>query len=313
MSRLVTIATFNMGFYNQGQLAKSYHHPSSVKFGPTLTDNLDLFEKLILEAGKRFNADFVCFSEQALCSGVEASENALAVAVPGPEVARLGEAARQAQCCVIMGLLEAAQPKSYNSAVVLGPDGNLLGVYHKVHLTPGEYRTRTSGETWPVFVTPFGCIGVQICFDYYFPEATRCLALAGAEIVFSPTMEDARGLEQVMALQRARAIDNGLYFVSSVTFTGGDEPHSAARSVIIDPIGTVRADSGFRDGWAVATVDLDDPFPQYWAGIPAPQRMRAMLFKSRRPQTYQAIIAPKVAPAWREIILDDSEADYPEI
>ena len=313
MARHVTIATLNMGLRAAGEFAGCYDHPSSIEFGPTLSDNLDRFESLIGEAGEQLGADFVCFSENALTHGVRGSEADLAVALPGPEVERLAVAARKAKCCVIMGLREQSGEKPYNSAVVLGPDGSLIGTYRKVHLTPGEYRDRAPGTDWPVFTTPRACIGVQICYDYYFPETTRCLALAGAEIVFSPTMQDARGLEQVMSLQRARAIDNGLYFVSSTTFTGGHEPHSTARSVIIDPVGVVRADSGFRDGWALATVDLDDPFPQYWAGIPAPQRMRAMLLKGRRPDTYGAITAPKTSPPWREILLDGSEPDYLEV
>lgn len=313
MARRVTIATFNMGFYSQGEMSDRYCHPSSIRFGPTISDNLQIFESLIGEAGNDLGADFVCFSELALSYSVEGRDSDLAVAVPGPEVDRLATAAEAAECCVVVGLLERAGEKPRNSAAVLGSDGRLLGTYSKVHLTPGEYLHREAGTAWPVFETGCGTIGVQICYDYYFPEAARCLALAGAEIVFCPTMEDARGLEQVMALQRARAIDNGVYYVSAVTFTGGRESHSSARSVIIDPVGVVRADSGFRDGWAVATVDLDDPFPQYWSGIPAPQRMRDMLFKSRRPDTYEPIVAPKACPPWRDIMLDGSDPGYPEM
>jgi len=162
-----------------------------------------------------------------------------------------------------------------------------------------------------VFDTRHGKVGIQICYDYYFPESTRCLALGGAEIVFSPTMNDARGVEQEMALQKARAIDNGVYFVSSCTFTGGHEPHSSARSVIIDPVGVIRADSGFRDGWAVATVDLDDPFPQRGAGLHDPQNTRKMIFNCRRPSTYTAIVAPKKPAPWAEVMLDGSKPLYP--
>jgi hypothetical protein len=75
----------------------------------------------------------------------------------------------------------------------------------------------------------------------------------------------------------------------------------------------IRADSGFRDGWAVATVDLDDPFPQRWSGLSGPQRMRGMLFKSRRPDTYGAIPAPKVCPPWRELMLNGVDPGLPEV
>ncbi len=313
MARHVTIATFNSGFGNIGEFAGHYQHPSSLVFGPTLEDNLRRYELLIREAGDRLGADFVCFSEDALTYGVPGSDAELAVAVPGPEVQRLAEAARQATCCVIMGLLEQTGEKPYNSAVVLGPEGDLLGTYRKVHLTPQEYLTRTPGSEWPAFATPKARIGVQICYDYYFPESTRCLALAGAEIVFSPTMNDGRGLEQVLSLERARAVDNGLYFASATIFCGGPESRGTGRSVVIDPVGVIRADSGFRDGWAVATVDLDDPFPQRWAGMPGPQRMREMLFKSRRPDTYSAIPAPKAVPTWPEIMLDGTDPGLPEV
>ncbi len=312
-TRRVTIATFNMGFHGKGDLAKTYSHASSIEFGPTIERNLEIFDGLIAQAGRDFGADFVCFSEHALSYGVEGADVELAVAVLGPEVDRLAAAAQRAGCCTVMGLLEQNGAKPFNSAVVLDGDRGLIGTYRKVHLTPEEYVDREPGSEWPAFKTSCATIGVQICYDYYFPESTRCLALAGAEIVFCPTMQDARGVEQVMALQRARAIDNGIYYVSAVTFTGGHEPHSAARSVIVDPVGVVRSDSGFRDGWAVASVDLDDPFPQYWSGIPAPQRMRGMLLKSRRPHTYGMIVAPKDCPPWRDIMLDGSDPGYPEI
>jgi len=313
MARNVTIATLNMGYYNNGGLPGGYHHESSIKFGPTLEDNLRLFADKIREAGIGRHADFVCFSEHALTLGVQGSDEDLAVTVPGPETDRLAAAAREADCYVVMGLLEKAEPKPYNSAVLLGPQGDLVGVYRKVHITPGEYITRSPGNAWPVFQTRHAVVGIQICYDYYFPESTRSLALQGAEIVLSPTMNDGRGIEQEMALQQARAIDNAIYYVSSVTFSGGHEAHGTARSVIIDPVGVIRADSGFRDGWAIATVDLDDPFPQIWCGIPEPQRMRAMLYKCRRPDTYGAITAPKSSPPWRDIVLDGSNPPYPEI
>jgi predicted amidohydrolase len=312
MARLVTIATFNMGFYNRGQGLGEYQHPSSIKFGPTLEDNLGIFEGKIREAGEELGADFVCFSEHGLIFGVEAGDGEPAVDVPGPEMERLGRAAKAGDCYVIMGLLERHAPKPYNSAVLLGPEGGVVGVYRKVHLTPGERIGTEPGSEWPVFETRHGKVGIQICYDYYFPEATRCLALGGAEIVFSPTMQDARGIEQVMALQRARAVDNGIFYVSSVTNTGMHQPHCTTRSVVVDPVGVIRADSGFRDGWAVATVDLDDPFPQHWCGVAEPQRMRAMMMKGRRPEMYGAITEPRESPPWREIVLDGSEPKYPE-
>ena len=225
----------------------------------------------------------------------------------------MASAAKRAGTYVVVGLFEKTDSMPYNTAVLLSPDGELVGRFRKVHPTPGERLVTRPGNEWPVFETRYGTVGIQICYDYYFPESTRCLALAGAEIVFWPTENEGRGVEQAMALQKARAIDNAVYYVSSVTFCGGHEPHTPARSTIIDPVGVVRADSGFGDGWAVATVDLDDPFSQVWAGIPEPQNMRKLLFKCRRPEMYGAIAAPKADIPWSEIILVETEAKYPEV
>jgi predicted amidohydrolase len=318
MARHTKIATLTMGYHTNADSQCRYRPSWGIPFGATVENNLSLLEAKILEAGRDLAADLVCFSEVALSLGLEGEEmRKSAVRVPGPEVERLAAAAKRADCYAVVGLMERAEPVGYNSAVLLGPAGDVVGVYRKVHITPGEHLDRvcphTHGDSWPVFETRHGKVGIQICYDYYFPESTRCLALGGAEIVFSATMHDARGVEQMMALQKARAIDNGIYYVSSVTFCGGHEPHSPARSVIIDPVGVVRADSGFRDGWAVATVDLDDPFPQRWAGIPEPQNTRRMILKCRRPETYGAITAPKAPVPWAEIVLDGSQPGYPDI
>jgi predicted amidohydrolase len=318
MARYVTIATLNMGYHVNGDTRGGYTHPSNLPFGETLENNLALFEQKILEAKERFAAEFVCFSEVGLSLGLEGEElKRSIIAIPGPELDRLAAAASRADCYAIVAAYERGEDHNFNTAAVLGPDGSLVGKYRKVHITPGAYISdrcvQHPGDSWPVFETRRGRIGIVICYDYYFPESVRCVALGGAEIVFCPTMEDERGFEQVMALQRARAIDNAVYYVSSTTFCGGRESRSGGRSVIIDPMGVVRADSGLRDGWAAATVDLDDPFPQREAGVVEPQHMRKLLLKCRRPDTYGFIVAPKPEVPWSEVLLDDSPPRYPDV
>lgn len=314
MARKVTIAALTVGYDLNSTELGEYRHPGGIQLGPTFEDNLKLHEQKILEAGRDLRADFVCFTEGALSTGLQGDEAKRAIVdVSGPEVSRLAAAARQAGVYAIVGLDERADPRPYNSGVLLGPHEGVVGTFRKVHLTPGEHRRHAPGHEWPVFETRHGKVGIQICYDYYFPEAARSLALGGAEIIFCPTENEGRGVEQAVALQKARAIDNAVYYVSSVKFCGGHEPHSAARSVIIDPVGVIRADSGFGDGWAVATVDLDEPYPQVWAGIPEPQNMRKLLMKCRRPETYGRIVEPKEHIPWDEVILTEAGTEYPEV
>jgi len=112
----------------------------------------------------------------------------LAEPVPdGPTTRRLGEIAKRRRMVIVAGLPERAGAACYNSAVVVGPSG-FIGCYRKTHLffeetlffTPGD----TGFEVWDIGPAK---IGVMICFDWYYPEAARTLALKGAEIICHPS------------------------------------------------------------------------------------------------------------------------------
>src|SRR5262249_50075550 len=102
---------------------------------------------------------------------------------------RLGKAAAQQGMYLVAcnDAIERDGP-TYNTAFFLGPDGRESGRYHKVNLPLSE-QGRTRGQTFPVFPTPdLGTVGMLICYDMVFPEAARCLALGGADVVFHPTL-----------------------------------------------------------------------------------------------------------------------------
>ena len=96
-------------------------------------------------------------------------------------------------------------------------DGTRIGVYRKVHCTPPALAGgQLPGDEFPVFEMDFGRVGMMICYDAYFPEQARILALKGAEIIFYPTMSDARGEAIWELVARARAVDNAVFVVASV-------------------------------------------------------------------------------------------------
>src|SRR3954468_17828143 len=104
---------------------------------------------------------------------------------------------------------------AYNTAFLLGPDGREVGRYHKVNLPLSE-QARTRGRTFPVFPTPdLGTIGMLICYDMVFPEAARCLALGGPDVIFPPTLGGAAvGDDDIsLAASRTRAAENFVYLV----------------------------------------------------------------------------------------------------
>lgn len=138
-----------------------------------------------------------------------------------------------------------------NTSVVIAPDGSVAATYRKVHLfditladgTPSnESAEVTAGDAVGLVTTPWGVWGLGICYDLRFPELFRCMAMAGAEVIFLPAnFTDPTGQAHWEPLLRTRAIENGCYLVA--TDQCGDKPQFRAHgnSMIIDPWGEVLA------------------------------------------------------------------------
>jgi N-carbamoylputrescine amidase len=172
----------------------------------------------------------------------------LAEPIPGPTTEALSHAAAKFGAVIIAPIFERRAPGVYhNSAVVLDSAGRLIGHYRKMHIPddPGFYEKYyfTPGDLGAVTVpTPFGRLGVLICWDQWFPEAARLAALAGADIIFYPTAigwhpedRDAVGDQQREAwiiAQRAHAIANGV-FVAAVNRVGHERPSSGSGEGIV--------------------------------------------------------------------------------
>jgi len=146
--------------------------------------------------------------------------------VPGPTTERLGALAAKYSLVIVGSVFERRGAGVYhNTAVVLDADGSLAGVYRKMHIPddPGFYEKFyfTPGDLgFEPVDTAVGRLGVLVCWDQWFPEAARLMALAGAELLLYPTAigwdpqdepeEQARQLEAWMTVQRGHAIANGL-------------------------------------------------------------------------------------------------------
>ena len=135
----------------------------------------------------------------------------------GPCVKYLGELAKRNDLYLVTSLFEQDGKELYNTAVIISPDGKLLGNYRKLCLARDEYRKGiTSGNKFPVFKTRFGKVGLMICFDVHMPEVARGIVANGAEIIAMPIMGGHP------TLTKARAIENQVYLVTS-TYSLNDE------------------------------------------------------------------------------------------
>jgi predicted amidohydrolase len=199
---------------------------------------------------------------------------------------RLGRAAAEHRMYLVVctDFLE-TDGVTYNTAFLLGRDGQEIGRYHKVCPTWSESGMRGRGQSFPVFATPdLGTVGLTICYDLVMPETARCLALAGADILFFPTMGGAAVGDDDIGVQalRVRAAENQIWL--AVAFRGSG-------AMIISPRGKIIARAEGPDGLAVADID---PHAGRAGGDSSnwQRDMRARLFRERNPDAFGLLTDP---------------------
>ena len=194
----------------------------------------------------------------------------VAEAIPGPTTARLAEVAKRRRTYVIAGLFEREAGTLYNVAVLLDRQGNLAGKYRKVYLPREDVEAgMTPGNSYPVFRTDFGTVGIMICWDHYYTDPAMAMAVQGADIIFVP----AAGTYTL--IERARAWENHVFLASSV--------HNNHYAHIIDPAGEMVAESTASGTPAIATIDLNQRYVDPWLGDMKERFMKELRFDVKVP------------------------------
>jgi len=188
----------------------------------------------------------------------------LAETVPdGPSARAWSELAKELGVYLVAGITERDGDILYNSALVTGPDG-YIGKFRKAHLWDRENLFFAKGNLgFPVFDTALGKVGVAICYDGWFPETFRQLALQGAEIVCIPTnwvpMPDQPSDEAAMAnvLHRAAAHSNGIFIACADRIGVERGQPFEGQSLIVGPRGWTLAGPASRDKPEILTAEVD--------------------------------------------------------
>ena len=187
------------------RLATVHYKPT----GQSSRENCEEFAPHIAEAAKQ-KADLVVLGETIPYVNVKKKAHETAESIPGPTTEYFGELSKKHNLHIVLSLYERSKHLVYNTAVLLGPDGKLLGKYRKTCLPHSEVESGISpGKDYPVFDTKFGKVGLMVCYDGFFPEVARALTNNGAEVIAWPVW----GCNPLLA--QARASENHVYVVSS--------------------------------------------------------------------------------------------------
>jgi N-carbamoylputrescine amidase len=276
-----------------------------MRSGPDAEENLARAAAKIREAAAR-GAQIVClpelFRSQYFCREENADLFALAEPIPGPTTEALAAVAREQGVVLIVSVFERRGAGVYhNSAAIIDADGKLAGRYRKMHIPEDplyfEKFYFTPGDLgFPSFPTRYGRIGVQICWDQWYPEGARLMSLAGAQILFYPTSIGwhpseraefgAAQLDAWRTIQRSHAIANGIY-VAVANRVGFEGPPEAGlefwgHSFVVDPFGQVLSEAPV-DGEAILIVECDPAKSEE-------TRRNWPFFRDRRIDAYQPIL-----------------------
>lgn len=249
---------------------------------PDLRSNVDKIATMVCqasEAGAKLvvlqelhNTTYFCQTEDVACFD-------LAESIPGPSTKLYGELARDCDVVLVTSLFERRAPGLYhNTAVVLERDGSIAGIYRKMHIPddPAYYEKFyfTPGDLdFKPIATSVGRLGVQVCWDQWYPEGARLMALRGADVLIYPTAigyalsdtpdEQSRQREAWRLVQRGHAVANGLPVIT-VNRTGFEPDPSGqtdgiafwGSSFVAGPQGELLLDAP-QDQEGVFIIDID--------------------------------------------------------
>lgn len=219
--------------------------------------------------------------------------------VPGKVTDEMIKLSRDVQSYLVIPMYEKGEKKDviYNSAVVIGPEEGIIGIYRKTHLFPTE-RLKAGGWSTPgneasVFELPFCKLGIMICYDGDFPELARELVIKGAEVIVRPSAL-LRSFEIWELTNKARAYDNHVYVVG-VNAVGPDAGNNYyfGHSMIISPIAQKLAQARGTEEIIYAKLD-PDPIKYVTYGADSP-----MIFdhvEDRNLKVYKNIIKKAKCP-----------------
>ncbi len=206
--------------------------------------------------------------------------------IPGPMTQQMTQACAELGVFAIFGMLEADGGRVFNAAVLVGPQG-VVGSYRKVHLPYLGIDMFTTYGDRPFAVHDAGGlnVGMNICYDAAFPEASRSLAILGADLIALPTNWPPGAETTACSVINARAVENAVYFIA-VNRVGSERGFEfIGRSKIADPSGNTLAEAK-TTGFEILYAEIDPARARRKHIIRVPGKHEIDRLADRRPEMY---------------------------
>ncbi len=247
--------------------------------------NLAKMSEFVRKVTSEQKVDIIVFPELATTGyecGVKFTQ--LTQRVPGPAVNVMAQRANETATHIAFGIATKERVESilFNSAVIVGPEGDVVHHYRKLHLRGEEQMLFRPGFRLEPVETPLGMIGLQVGWDIAFPEGARSLCLDGAEILLVSAAWDTARADEWRTFVSARAAENACFVCAANRI--GEEPATTfcGESMIVGPRGQVVVDlDEATEGYIVAKLNLDEN-----------RRLReeTQIFQTRQPLSYRSIV-----------------------
>jgi len=278
---------------------------AAIQMDFSITDNAGNVARMIAQLGiaSREGARLAVFPECAVpgyCFASLAEAQPFAEPIDGPSVAAMTAACRELNCYAVFGMLERDGERVFNVAVLTGPKG-VVGVYHKVHLPYlGVDMFTTPGDR------PFAIheveglkIGLLICYDAAFPEATRSLALLGADLIVLPTNWPPGAETMASCSIPCRAMENQVYF-AAVNRVGTERGFQfIGESSICAPNGHIITRAAGTAA-AILYANVDPLVSRQKRIVRVPDKHIIDRMADRRPEFYGLLTQPHTLPTPRQ-------------
>ncbi len=248
-----------------------------------------------LEAADQ-GAQVLCFQEifntSYFCAVQDSRHYDEAEEIPnGPTIQRMIALAKETGMVLIVPIYERVDEGTfYNTAAVINDDGDLLGIYRKMHIPQVEgfwekFYFKPGNLGYPVFDTAVGRIGVYICYDRHFPEGWRALGLAGAKIVFNPAATTRGHSKYLWQLEQPAAAVANEYYIGAINRVGEENLEDTdyyGSSYFVGPRGNIVGETASDSDDEVVVRDLD-------MSLVSEVRRHWAFYRDRRPESYESL------------------------